>query len=120
MKKFAKRIIVRLVRRLAVLHRLTTDQSGGVLLLVAIAIVPLTGFIGVGTDAARGYLVRSRFSSALDAATLAGGRNFSLATRDDDLGHQAVAALRALALVLSWRLPSSPPTARRRTGKTAG
>ena len=85
MKKISKHIFTWLIRPLTILRRLSSDQSGGVLLLIAIAIVPLIGFVGVGTDAARGYLVRSRLSSALDAAALAGGRNFFRPTRDDDI-----------------------------------
>jgi Flp pilus assembly protein TadG len=61
------------------------DDAGAAIVLVAIAIVPLIGFVGVGTDAARGYLVKSRLSSALDAAGLAGGRSFFLPTRDADI-----------------------------------
>jgi len=85
MKNFAKHILMRLIRPSSTLRRLLCDQAGSALLLVAIAIVPLVGFVGLGTDAARGYLVRSRLSSALDAAALAGGHGFSLPTRDDDV-----------------------------------
>ena len=53
--------------------------------MVAFATIPIVGFIGIGTDTSRGYLVRSRLSSALDAAALVGGRNFFLPTRDDDI-----------------------------------
>jgi len=61
------------------------NTSGAALLTIAMAIIPLVGFVGVGTDAARGFLVKSRLSSALDAAALAGGRSFFLTTRDDDI-----------------------------------
>lgn len=74
-----------LVQALSAMSRLQRDQSGGVLVLAGFAIVPLIGFIGIGTDTARGYLVRSHLSSALDAAALVGGRNFYTATRDDDI-----------------------------------
>ena len=85
MKKCCKNILTRFIRPLTILRRLSRDRAGGVLVLVALAIIPLVGFVGVGTDAARGYLVRSRLSSALDAAALAGGRNFFLPTRDEDV-----------------------------------
>lgn len=52
---------------------------------VALAIIPLIGFIGLATDAARGYIVKSRLSYALDAAGLAGGRVVFSPTRDDDI-----------------------------------
>lgn len=37
--------------------------------------VPLLGFVGLGVDTARGYMVRARLSQALDSATLAAGRS---------------------------------------------
>lgn len=64
---------------------LLMDRAGTALMIMGFAAIPMVAFIGVGTDAARGYLVKSRLSSALDAAALAGGRNFFLASRDDDI-----------------------------------
>ena len=61
------------------------EDRGAAFVLMALSIVPLVGFVGLGTDAARGYLVKSRLSSALDAAGLAGGRSFFLPTRDADI-----------------------------------
>jgi Flp pilus assembly protein TadG len=40
-------------------------------------IVPLLGFMGIGVDSARGYMVRARLSQALDAAGLAAGKQFT-------------------------------------------
>ena len=65
--------------------RLALDKRGTIAVFLAFAIIPLIGFMGIGTDAARAYLVKSRLSSALDAAGLAGGRAFLTATRDDDI-----------------------------------
>ena len=65
--------------------RLALDKRGAIAVFLAFAIIPLIGFMGIGTDAARAYLVKSRLSSALDAAGLAGGRAFLTATRDDDI-----------------------------------
>jgi len=67
------------------LRRFAADRRGAVAVFVAIAIIPLIGFIGIGTDTARAYLVKSRLSSALDSAGLAGGSSFFLPTRDDDM-----------------------------------
>ncbi len=53
-------------------RRLRLDRRGAVAVFLAFAIVPLIGFIGIATDTARAYLVKSRLSSALDAAGLAG------------------------------------------------
>jgi Mg-chelatase subunit ChlD len=67
------------------LTRLGDCRRGGVAVFLALAIVPIVGFVGIGTDVARAYLVKSRLSSALDAAALAGGRSFFLPTRDADI-----------------------------------
>ncbi len=53
-------------------HRFLTDEGGASLPLTAAVLIPLLGFIGLGTDAARGYLVKARLGDALDAAVLAG------------------------------------------------
>jgi len=66
-------------------RRLILDRGGAVAIYLAFAIVPLIGFIGIGTDAARAYMVKSRLSSALDAAGLAGGKAFFSPTRDQDI-----------------------------------
>jgi Mg-chelatase subunit ChlD len=42
--------------------------------LVAVLIIPLLGFIGLATDAGRGYLIKARLGDALDAAALAGAQ----------------------------------------------
>jgi Flp pilus assembly protein TadG len=65
--------------------RLCGDRRGAVAVFVAFAIVPLVGFVGIGTDSARAFMVKSRLSSAVDAAGLAGGRAFFAATRDEDI-----------------------------------
>lgn len=49
-------------------------RHGSLLTWAAFLMVPLLSFVGIGSDAARGYLVRARLSQALDAAALAAGR----------------------------------------------
>jgi len=66
-------------------RRLLKDHNGAVAVYLAFAIVPIIGFIGIGTDTARAYMVKSRLSSALDAAGLAGGKVFFGPTRDQDI-----------------------------------
>lgn len=61
------------------------DQRGAVAILFAVAAIPLIGFVGMGVDSARNYMVRSRLSAAVDAAALAGGNSFFSSTRDDDI-----------------------------------
>jgi Flp pilus assembly protein TadG len=50
-------------------------QRGNVLTWAALLMVPLLGFMGLGVDTARGYMVRARLSQALDSAALAAGRS---------------------------------------------
>ncbi len=66
-------------------RRLRLDRRGAIAVFLAFAIIPLIGFIGIATDTARAHLVKSRLSSALDAAGLAGGYSFFLPTRDADI-----------------------------------
>ncbi len=52
-------------------RRFLGDEGGASLPLVAAVIIPVMGFIGLGVDASRGYLVKARLGDALDAAVLA-------------------------------------------------
>src|SRR5690606_18810747 len=61
------------------------DEEGAVAVLVAAAIIPLIGALGLATDTARGYMVKARLSQALDAAALAGGKNIFGTDRDADI-----------------------------------
>ncbi len=55
-------------------RRFRIGRRGAVAVFLAFAIIPLIGFVGIATDTARAYLVKSRLSSALDAgATLPSG-----------------------------------------------
>lgn len=74
-----------LARLTAVRRHFLIDERGAVMVFLALATIPLIGFVGIGTDVARAYLVKSRLSSALDAAGLAGGRSFFEPTRNADI-----------------------------------
>lgn len=67
------------------LRRFRAGERGAVAVFLAFVALPLLGFVGIGTDVARAYLVTSRLSSALDAADLADGRSFYEPTRDADI-----------------------------------
>ena len=67
------------------LCRVINDRSGTVAIIVAFSIIPLIGAVGIATDTARGYLVKSRLQAAVDSAALAGGRVFYDANRDADI-----------------------------------
>jgi Flp pilus assembly protein TadG len=53
-------------------------RRGTIALITALLAVPLVGMVGIATDGARAWLLRSRLHTALDAAALAGARNISL------------------------------------------
>lgn len=59
-------------------------RRGSVLTWGAILMVPLLGFLGLGVDTARGYMVRARLSQSLDAAALAAGRQTADAARAEE------------------------------------
>ena len=65
--------------------RLWPDRRGAVAAFVAVGIVPTVGFVGLATDAARGYMVKTKLHQALDAAALAGGRAMLEPDRDADI-----------------------------------
>lgn len=65
-----------LLRRLAGLgRRLSRQRRGSLLTWAAFLMVPLIGFVGLGIDTSRAYLMRARLSQALDAAALTAGRS---------------------------------------------
>lgn len=70
---------------MARLRALFRDRRGGVFVFMAAAAIPLIGFIGIATDTARMFMVKSRLSSAVDAASLAGGKVFFAPGRDADV-----------------------------------
>ena len=59
---------------LRLVRRLLSSARGNFLPLFAIMVIPMIGAIGLGVDAGRGYLVKSKLSYALDAAGLAAGQ----------------------------------------------
>ncbi|CCQ73542.1 VWA domain-containing protein [Magnetospira sp. QH-2] len=67
------------------LRELLPDRRASAATFLAFAIIPLIGVIGMATDSSRAFLVKSRLSSALDAAALAGGRSFFKVTRDAEI-----------------------------------
>ncbi|MAU40661.1 MAG: hypothetical protein CMF31_03475 [Kordiimonas sp.] len=64
------------------MNRLRRDVRGFTGIFLVGAIVPVIGIMGFATDVSRAYILKSRLSTALDAAALAGGRNFFDDNRD--------------------------------------
>lgn len=57
--------------------RLIRDRRGNVLMLFALALLPLMGMVGSAVDISRAYLVKSRLQHACDAAVLGGRRSMT-------------------------------------------
>ena len=66
------------------LHHFVVSERGGILPLFAFLTVLLIGFLGLGIDAGRAYLLKARLSNALDSIALVGGQ----AIFDDDRNDQ--------------------------------
>ncbi|MCF6214759.1 MAG: VWA domain-containing protein [Emcibacter sp.] len=62
--------------------KLSSDIRGMSGVMLTMSIIPTIGVIGIATDVSRTYIVKTRLSTALDAAALAGGRNFFEADRE--------------------------------------
>jgi Flp pilus assembly protein TadG len=67
-------------RLLALWRRLMRRREGTVLILFALAAIPVIIGAGVALDTARAYIIKTRLSAALDAASLAVGSEASTAT----------------------------------------
>lgn len=74
-----------LAKTKSLLQSLWSDRRGTVFVFIGAAVIPVVASMGIALDSARGYLVKSRLSQALDAAGLAGGRVFDSANRDNDI-----------------------------------
>ncbi|MDH3660223.1 MAG: pilus assembly protein [Alphaproteobacteria bacterium] len=64
---------------------LLRDQRGAVAMIIGLATIPLFAALGLAIDSARGYMLQSKLSYAVDAAGLAGGRAFDTELREDDI-----------------------------------
>jgi Flp pilus assembly protein TadG len=71
--------------RLFRLRGLLRDERGALAAIVGLAIIPLFAAIGLAVDSARGYMLKSKLSYAIDAAALAGGRAFDQDDREEDI-----------------------------------
>ena len=69
----------------AMLSSFMVNQAGSAMVMLALSMVPLITVVAIGVDVSRAYMVKSRLSSALDAASLAGGRAFYMDHRDQDI-----------------------------------
>lgn len=59
------------------LARLAADTAGNTMLMMAAALIPLSGMMGGAVDLSRAYLVKARMQQACDAGSLAGRRSMT-------------------------------------------
>jgi Flp pilus assembly protein TadG len=59
------------------LSRLSRDKAGNTMLLMAGALIPISGMVGGAVDLSRTYLVQSRMQQACDAGALAGRKSMA-------------------------------------------
>ncbi len=53
------------------------NERGSIIILMTVFLLILLGFVALGTEAGRWYLVRAELSKSVDAAALAGARNLA-------------------------------------------
>lgn len=70
---------------MSLLRRLAAARRGGIAMLVALSSIPLAASLSLAVDLGLAYLVRSRLTTATDAAALAGTRSISAPTRDAEI-----------------------------------
>ena len=70
---------------LSIVRATLKDKRGGIAMLLAFAILPICGAVGLALDGARGYLVKARLSTALDSAGLAAAQNLQSASLSSDI-----------------------------------
>jgi Flp pilus assembly protein TadG len=69
-------VLAQVLRRCAGIEmRWHGDRRGSMLVWMSFLMIPLMGFVGLGVDTGRGYMVRARLSQALDSAALVAGRS---------------------------------------------
>ncbi len=79
---------VDIARRQGLLVRLRNDRRGNTLAMMAVAMIPLLGFVGSAVDTARLYLIKVRMQQACDAGALA-GRKFMVSSASSTLDQNA-------------------------------
>jgi len=65
-------------------RRFLADKAGVVGILFGLTLIPMLGFVGGAIDFANAYQLRSKLQNAVDAATLAAGREIDLGASQSD------------------------------------
>jgi Flp pilus assembly protein TadG len=71
--KMNKRFRLRSIGR--TLRKFVRNDRGVSAVIIAFLAIPIFGFVGLSVDLGRAYVLKSKLSTALDAAGLAAGRN---------------------------------------------
>ena len=59
------------------MRQVVDNQRGAFAVIFAVALFVLLGFVAIGIDAGRWYLVRAELAKGVDSASLAGAKNIS-------------------------------------------
>lgn len=97
------------------LKRFARDTAGVTAMLFGLTLIPMMGFVGGAIDFANAYQVRTKLQNALDAATLAAGREIDLGASE---GEATTAANRVLQSNLGDNFPSGATINFNYSGKT--
>jgi Flp pilus assembly protein TadG len=81
--------------------RLKADRKGGVLMLMGLAIVPLTFALGFGVDYARAMRLQTQLDAAADAAALAAVSPAMILLQEDDASAAATNMFKSQAAMLT-------------------
>ena len=60
------------------MRKVINNQKGAVLIIFALSLIVLLGFVALGIEAGRFYLTQAELAKAVDAASLAGAENYCL------------------------------------------
>src|SRR6056297_918718 len=73
------------VGRGGLLSRFLRDRAGATMVMVAFALVPMVGAMGLAVDTGRAVLLKARLADAIDAAGLAAAQNSNPERQAEDL-----------------------------------
>ena len=77
------------------LRKFVANQTGAVVLLFGLTLIPLMGFVGGAIDYAYAYRTRAKMQNALDAAALAAGRVLEISASESDAQEAATKVMDA-------------------------
>lgn len=97
------------------LKRFARDTAGVTAMLFGLTLIPMLGFVGGAVDFANAYQIRTKLQNAVDAATLAAGREIDLGASE---GEATTVANRVLVSNLGDNFPAGARVNFSFSGKT--